>query len=105
MHYCEECRQNMDWPKADSGPVGNCKLCGKHGKCYDMEPSCLPLPDERKLLVIDHVDLPKEWSDCMYFSAALQEEINDDLAKLAKKSEKNNKMNEYMRLLNKLYYD
>ncbi len=104
VYFCEECRQNMDWPKSLQIFRNNCVLCGELGPSYSGTPSELPLPDERKLQVIEQADLPKEWSDSMRFSAAIQEEINEDQERIGKKVEKARQLTRYIRLLNKIYY-
>jgi len=104
MLYCEVCRKNWNWPEKNQGPITHCDVCGARGKCYETPASELPLPDHRRLQVLTADELPKEWSDCVRVSAAISTEILDMVKAIAELQEVAKKHNEYIRLVNKLYY-
>lgn len=35
MFYCEDCRQNNNWPESMSKSTGRCEECGDLHICYD----------------------------------------------------------------------
>ena len=104
MYYCEICRKNWNWPEKDRGPITHCTVCGVRGKCYQIEASELPLPDERRLQVLTQDELPKEWADCVQVAAAIDKEISDKIAEIAEMQKVVKKHNVYIQLLNKLYF-
>jgi len=44
MFYCEECREEREWPKSFMKSHGTCECCGKPSACYDTPSSQLPVP-------------------------------------------------------------
>ena len=106
VYYCEDCRILMEWPKVDwtKHVEHHCTLCGKKGRVYRKKASELPIPDERRLQVMNDKDLPGEWSACMQYAAVLQREIDMDLEAVMLKREHGKRLTRYMRLLNRLYY-
>ncbi len=36
MFYCDECRQDYEWPESIGRSIGDCETCGKRAICHNV---------------------------------------------------------------------